>query len=84
MLPPDLVQVLAQRNGPTAPVRLLLSRFVEGRANEERLLRELCEHCGGDVYAMASALGVHRTTVIRKLKSYGVSYTRKKSSRFSS
>jgi transcriptional regulator of acetoin/glycerol metabolism len=44
---------------------------------EERQWRAFCEQHHGDVYAMANALGVHRTTVIRKLKKYSLSYARK-------
>lgn len=58
------------------------------QTTEEQRLRDLCQHYQGDVYAMASALGMHRTTVTRKLKSYGIAharkkYTRQKSSRVS-
>ena len=47
---------------------------------EEQWLRELCQQCQGEVHAIASALGVHRTTVIRKLN-YGIAYARKGSFR---
>lgn len=83
MLPPELTQVLERRNEPSASVLPSPPRPVEGGTAEERQLRELCERCQGDVYAMADALGVHRTTVIRKLRGYGISYARKKSPRMS-
>ncbi|MGH7960570.1 MAG: sigma-54 interaction domain-containing protein [Candidatus Binatia bacterium] len=73
MLPPDLTKVLAQRS--VFPAQLSPVLPVKEQATEEQQLRDLCEHYQGDVYAMARALGVHRTTVIRKLKSYGVTYT---------
>jgi len=66
MLPPEFAQRPTHQAEPSA---------------EEQQLRELCEQCQGYVYAMARALGVHRTTVIRKLKGYSIVYSRKKSLR---
>ena len=43
-------------------------------AADERSLRDLCAAHRGDVYSMAKQLGVHRTTIIRKLKSYSIPY----------
>jgi transcriptional regulator with PAS, ATPase and Fis domain len=42
---------------------------------DERYLRELCAAHRGDVHAMAKQLGVHRTTIIRKLRSYSIPYS---------
>jgi transcriptional regulator with PAS, ATPase and Fis domain len=41
----------------------------------ERYLRDLCAAHHGDVHAMAKQLGVHRTTIIRKLRVYSIPYT---------
>lgn len=46
------------------------------KAAEAAQLCSLAERCGGDVYAMAKLLEVHRTTVIRKLKRHGITYAR--------
>ena len=76
MLPPELIPTLqpsasvssraAPPLHPTAP-----------EAEEAHRWRTFCEEHQGDVYAMAHTLGVHRTTVIRKLKKYGLTYARK-------
>jgi transcriptional regulator with PAS, ATPase and Fis domain len=42
---------------------------------DERSLRELCAAHRGDVHSMAKQLGVHRTTIIRKLRSYSIPYS---------
>ncbi|MGH8517975.1 MAG: sigma-54 interaction domain-containing protein, partial [Panacagrimonas sp.] len=39
-------------------------------SKEEDYFRKLCEAHDGDVHSMAQELGVHRTTVIRKLRAY--------------
>jgi transcriptional regulator with PAS, ATPase and Fis domain len=83
MLPPELTQALGnqEHSPPAQPLtssRLSsLSQEEERETEEERHWRMFCEQHHGDVYAMADALGVHRTTVIRKLKKYGLSYVRK-------
>ncbi len=51
------------------------------RQKEERQLRELCALHEGNVREMARQLGVHRTTVIRRLKEYGISYARRRAQR---
>lgn len=45
-------------------------------SEEEGYFHALCAAHGGDVPAMAKELGVHRTTVIRKLRRYGIPYAR--------
>jgi DNA-binding NtrC family response regulator len=86
MLPPELTQTicnqerspLAQSSVSSRPLRPLpLSQKGAHDGEEERQWRAFCEQHHGDVYAMANALGVHRTTVIRQLKKYGLSYIRK-------
>ncbi|MGE0684963.1 MAG: helix-turn-helix domain-containing protein, partial [Candidatus Binatia bacterium] len=80
MLPPELFQTIRdQEHAPlTQPSTLSrLSQEGECDTEEERHWRTFCEQHRGDVYAMANALGVHRTTIIRKLKKYGLSYARK-------
>lgn len=79
MLSPDLVQMLEQHgemsNGQAT------SSQTKRNAAEKRQLQKLCRQHKGDVYAIASALGVHRTTAIRKLRHHGLVYARKKSAR---
>ncbi|HXG18039.1 MAG TPA: sigma 54-interacting transcriptional regulator [Methylomirabilota bacterium] len=83
MLPPELTwAIFGPGRSPLAhsliPSRLSLpSQKGAPGEEEERLWRTFCEQHHGDVYAMANALGVHRTTVIRQLKKYGLSYARK-------
>jgi transcriptional regulator with PAS, ATPase and Fis domain len=82
-LPPELTwMIFGHGRSPLAqsaiPARLAPpSQEGEHSGEEERQWRTFCEQHHGDVYAMASALGVHRTTVIRQLKKYGLSYARK-------
>jgi PAS domain S-box-containing protein len=79
-LPSDLMQLLARQDRlPSAapPSRLQLD---DKKTREKQHLRTLCEQHQGDVYAIASVLGVHRTTVVRKLREYGISYARKSAS----
>jgi transcriptional regulator with PAS, ATPase and Fis domain len=82
-LPPELTRtIFGQERFPLAqssiPARRTpLSQEGEHNVEEECQWRAFCEQHHGDVYAMANALGVHRTTVIRKLKQYGLSYARK-------
>ena len=71
-LPPELIPALqsppsisSQTTPPSA------------ETEEAQYWRTFCEEHQGDVYSMADALGVHRTTVIRKLKKYGLTYARK-------
>lgn len=49
-----------------------------GSVDEAGRLRALCAEFQGDVYAVAEALGVHRTTVIRRCRRYGVPYARRR------
>jgi DNA-binding NtrC family response regulator len=83
MLPPELTQTICNQERSPLAQSSISSRFSpllrEGRRDteEERHWRRFCEQHHGDVYAMANALGVHRTTVIRKLKKYDLSYARK-------
>jgi PAS domain S-box-containing protein len=57
---------------PTAPQR-------GGSDDDAARLQALCNELDGDVYAVAEALGVHRTTVIRKCQRYGIPYARRRS-----
>lgn len=45
-------------------------------SEEEEHLRELCKTHKGDVRRIAEEISVHRTTVIRKLRSYNIPYVR--------
>lgn len=45
-------------------------------AEEEHYFRTLCDKHKGDVRSIAGELGVHRTTVIRKLRGYNIRYAR--------
>jgi transcriptional regulator with PAS, ATPase and Fis domain len=77
MLPPDLRQVWERRDrvpGAQLPPHPQLD---DKRVREKQRLRTLCEQYRGDVYAIANVLGVHRTTVARKLREYGIGYARK-------
>ncbi|MCS6925441.1 MAG: sigma 54-interacting transcriptional regulator [Candidatus Binatia bacterium] len=82
-LPPELTQtIFAQAPSPpaqAAPLSHPPSPQYAGEAEsaEAHRWRTFCERYHGDVYAMAEALRVHRTTIIRQLKKYGVSYARK-------
>jgi transcriptional regulator with PAS, ATPase and Fis domain len=83
LLPSDLMQVLARQDrlpsiGPPSHPQL-----DDKKAREEQHLRMLCEQYQGDVYAIANVLRVHRTTVVRKLREYGILYARKSASRSS-
>lgn len=72
----DLVETLA-RLGKT-PDAVSVDATAGRDAVEEERLRALCQQCGGDVYAIANILNLHRTTVIRKLRHHGIAYARKK------
>lgn len=81
MLPPELRQAIFASSSP-APAALLSHPCPRTPADETesvqaRRWRTFCEQYHGDVYAMAEALRVHRTTIIRQLKKYGVAYARK-------
>lgn len=82
-LPPDLMQMLVRQDrlpsaGPPSHLQ-----HDDKKAREEQHLRTLCEQHQGDVYAIANVLGVHRTTVMRKLREYRIVYARKSASRSS-
>jgi two-component system nitrogen regulation response regulator NtrX len=81
MLSAELVRGLACQDGVPAVVPQAATSAAEPNAAEEQHWRALCQQYHGDVYAIADAVGVHRTTVIRKLKGYGLAYARKRSSR---
>jgi len=90
MLPPELIRTICgQERSPlmwsSSPSRSSLpsspSRAGGRGAEEEHYWRAFCEQHRGDIYAMANALGVHRTTVARTLKKYGLSYVGKPRSR---
>jgi PAS domain S-box-containing protein len=83
MLPPDLMRVLVRQDRLPNAAPLAHPQLDDKRAQEQQHLRALCEQYQGDVYAIASTLGVHRTTVVRKLREYGIVYARKNASRSS-
>ena len=72
MLPPELIPTL-QSLSAVSPHTTPPSAETE----EAQYWRRFCEEHQGDVYAMADALGVHRTTIIRRLKKYSLTYARK-------
>jgi transcriptional regulator with PAS, ATPase and Fis domain len=75
MLPPDLLQTLESSGAP--PISKTRNDLRSERSSAEVWqLRELCQRHQGDVSAIAKALGVHRTTVARRLKAYGIPYAR--------
>jgi PAS domain S-box-containing protein len=80
MLSIDIGGALADTNGFPALKSPFVPPPAQHDADEAQRWRALCQQYEGDVYAIADALGVHRTTVIRKLKSYGLRYAHKKSS----
>jgi PAS domain S-box-containing protein len=77
-LPSDVVQKWGRHAEKSAPEARATAVTSQRKAVEEQRLRELCRQYDGDVYAIATALGAHRTTVIRKLRHYGLSYARKR------
>src|SRR5581483_1499034 len=83
ILPPDLIQVLARHDRSSSTGPPSQPQLDDKRTREEQHLRTLCGQYQGDVYAIASVLGVHRTTVARKLREYGIAYARKNASRSS-
>lgn len=76
-----LLSTLVDVSQPTARASHPVSHTASYDIDDARRWHELCQQHGGDVYAIASAVGVHRTTVLRKLKSYGLRHTHKKASR---
>lgn len=83
MLSTDISETMADANGLSGLTAKAIPPSRGQEADDTQRWRELCQQYGGDVYAIAGALGVHRTTVIRKLKSYGLRYAHKKASRSS-
>lgn len=77
MLPCDLRQTLASASAPPT-VGASVASTPDQSISEARQLRELCQQHHGDITAMAKALGVHRTTVVRRLNAYGIVYPRKR------
>jgi PAS domain S-box-containing protein len=82
MLPADVLGALTSVPGHPGLNSYSVLQPPEHDVGEARRWREMCQQYAGDVHAIAGALGVHRTTVIRKLKHYGLRYARKKSARF--
>ncbi len=76
LLPAELVRSLDTRAYVGVASAGTTDSMAPGTESEEQRLRTLCIEHGGDVRAIAKVLDVHRTTVIRKLKRYGLSYTR--------
>jgi transcriptional regulator with PAS, ATPase and Fis domain len=79
----DIREAIAGANGLSGLASLSVLPSPGHDAEEAQRWRALCQQYGGDVYAIAGAEGVHRTTVIRKLKSYGLRYARQKAPRSS-
>jgi PAS domain S-box-containing protein len=77
MLPPDLLQTLESSGAPLASGTRGVS-VLDHSIAEAQQLRELLQQYHGDVAAVAKTLGVHRTTVIRRLNAFGIVYTRKR------
>ena len=82
VLPPEIVRTLnlsapVPVTQPSIPASLPHPQEATAEIEEAQQWQIFCDQHRGDVYAMASSLGVHRTTVIRKLKKYGLSYARK-------
>lgn len=77
MLPPDLRQVWERQDRLPSAQMPPHPQLDDKRVREKQHLRTLCEQYRGDVYAIANILGVHRTTVVRKLREYGIGYARK-------
>jgi PAS domain S-box-containing protein len=83
MLSADMREAIAGANGLSGLASHSVLPSPGHDAEEAQRWRALCQQYGGDVYAIADAEGVHRTTVIRKLKSYGLRYARQKAPRSS-
>ena len=83
MLSADMHEAIAGANGLSGLTSHSVLPSPGHDAEEAQRWRALCQQYGGDVYAIAGAEGVHRTTVIRKLKSYGLRYARQKAPRSS-
>ncbi len=81
MLPADLMGAVADANGLLELNSQSVLPLARHDADEARRWREIRHQYAGDVHAIAGALGLHRTTVLRKLRGYGLKYARKKSSR---
>jgi PAS domain S-box-containing protein len=62
---------------PLALDRLGPGAGAVGYEGEEAMLRRLCAENHGDIRAIACVLGIHRTTVLRKLRRYTIAYCRK-------
>jgi PAS domain S-box-containing protein len=76
-LPADFFWPSDQETRSSGAARLASSRTLHKKIEEEQRLRELHQQYQGDVYAIAGALGVHRTTVTRKLRRYGLACDRR-------
>ena len=75
---PMLTQGMRTRltGGPAAPTRLSPTGPVAPGDKAERLY-QLSMQYDGDVYSIARILGIHRTTVIRRLRRFGIPYARR-------
>jgi PAS domain S-box-containing protein len=78
MLPDSVAQVLAYQ--PITYAAAAAGKPVADDAKDGDFdeMQRLCRRFEGDVYAIAEALGVHRTTVIRKLNRLGISYNHRR------
>lgn len=74
-LPRSLQLDLEGRNSETGWAAPVAPPVATG--DEAQFFHQLCARHGGSVPRMAAELGVHRTTVIRKLRSYGIEYARR-------
>lgn len=75
LLPANLDQM--QRDDPSHPPPQSTAFHAERVAQESQRLRKLLQEYQGDIAAIANALGVHRTTVTRRLRKYGLAYQRR-------
>jgi PAS domain S-box-containing protein len=79
LIPPDAGRKYQANDytSTTAEASPPVNRMANKDAEEATSLAILVERHGGDVYKLAEILGVHRTTVIRKLKRFGIEYERR-------
>lgn len=75
VIPPDARHLL--KTNETSEIEPATNDVPNKYAGEAANLARLAERCDGDVYKMAKNLDVHRTTVVRKLKRFGIDYRRR-------
>lgn len=77
MLPAEVAAMILAQKPVGLAGSILPPQRRESDTEEEKRWCGFSRQYNGDVQAMANALGIHRTTVIRQLKKYGIGYTRK-------